>query len=176
MRKKGLLLVMVLVLLFGGCGAAPSSEERVLPTMDPAVEVQKGNATEQKGNAEDAVGTEKEDEKGTLGGMYHDFMSYVDSSKQAMDRNQADTVAVVLEVACIEAQIQGMEFPKEPIRFRYTNELDELDDSYSLLKEAYRNLMGDDVIELKVEGNYLMVEIFKDDSGNPKVNVELLQE
>ncbi len=182
MRKKGLFVAMLL-LLFGGCGGASQSEDRVLPTMDPAVEAQQGDNTERE---EDATGQEEnagsneaageEDEQETLGGLYSDFISYVDKSKQAIDQNYADTLKSVVEVACIEAQIQGLVFPDEPIRFRYTNELDQLDDSYGLLKEAIRELMGDNVIELKVEGNYLMVEIAKGDDGRIKVEVELLNE
>ena len=179
MRKKGFILAAILMLLFAGCDTASPAEEWVLPTMDPAVETQEGDAieqeddvTEQNSNEEDAA----EEEEETLGGMYSDFMSYIDNSKQAVDRNQADAVEIVVEAACIEAQIKGMTFPAEPIRFRYTNELDELDESYSLLKEAILDLMGDDVIELKVEGNYLMVEISQGENGTPEVNVELLQE
>ncbi len=182
MRKKGFFIAILLLLLFGGCDGA-SSEERVLPTMDSAVEMlqgddaeQKEDSAEQKDGETDAAGTEEEDEKETLGGLYPDFMSYVDKSKHAIDQNQADSVAIIVEAACIEAQIQGMVFPAEPIRFRYTNELDQLDDSYGLLKGAIRDLMGDDVIELKVEGNYLMVEISKREDGRTKVEVELLNE
>lgn len=183
MRKKGLFVAILLLLMFGGCNGASQSEDWILPTMDPTVTEQNNGTTEQKDDvtgkedkAGDAAGTEEEDEKGTLGGLYPDFMSYVDKSKHAMDQNQADSVAIIVEAACIEAQIQGMVFPVEPIRFRYTNELDQLDDSYGLLKGAIRDLMGDDVIELKVEGNYLMVEIVKEDDGRTKVEVELLNE
>ena len=154
MRKKGLFVAALLLLLFGGCNSVSSLEE-------PEMSIQAPEAVEQEESS---------------GGLYSDVISYIDKSKQAMDQNQADAVEIVIEAACMEAQIQGMVFPQEPIRFRYTNELGELSDSYGLLKQAIRDLMGDEVIELKVEGNYLMVEISGATNGNPKVEVELLHE
>lgn len=154
MRKKGLFVAALLLLLFGGCNSVSSLEEPEMSTQAP-------EAVEQEESS---------------GGLYSDVISYIDKSKQAMDQNQADAVEIVIEAACMEAQIQGMVFPQEPIRFRYTNELGELSDSYGLLKQAIRDLMGDEVIELKVEGNYLMVEISGATNGTPKVEVELLHE
>ena len=154
MRKKGLFVAALLLLLFGGCNSVSSLEEPEMSTQAP-------EAVEQEESS---------------GGLYSDVISYIDKSKQAMDQNQADAVEIVIEAACMEAQIQGMAFPQEPIRFRYTNELGELSDSYGLLKQAIRDLMGDEVIELKVEGNYLMVEISGATNGTPKVEVELLHE
>ena len=181
MRKKGLFVAVLMLLLFGGCDSATQSEEWALPTLAPEVVEQEDTTSADKDEEEDdyeekETGDGENTEEEISGGMYSDFMSYIDNSKQARDRNQADAVEIVVEAACLEAKIQGMVFPTEPIRFRYTNELDQLDASYALLKDAIRDLMGDDVIELKVEGNYMMVEISADESGNPKVNVELLQE
>jgi len=175
MQKKGLLLVMAL-LFFAGCDTGAKSDEWALPTLAPEVVEKEDAILEEKDATEKEAGNGESDEEGTFGGMYSDFMSYIDNSKQATDRNQANVVENVVEVACIEAKIQGMVFPAEPICFRFTNELDQLDDSYTLLKEAIRDHMGDDVIELKVEGNYIMVEISADESGNPTVKVELLHE
>ena len=169
MRKKGLLVAILLLLLFGGCDSATQSEEWVLPTLAPEV-VEQGNESSREWiEKEDAQEGEDESSSGIL--------SYIDKSKQAKDENTADTLEFAVEVACIEAQLDGMVFPQTPIRFRYTHELDELDDSYGMLKEIIREIRGSDrVLELSGEGNYMMVEIFADASGNPKVNVELLHE
>lgn len=165
MRKKGLLAVILFWLLFGGCDGASQSEDWALPTLAPEVVEQEDESFEER------VAKEGEDESS------YGIISYIDKSKQAKDENTADTLEFAVEVACIEAQLGGMVFPQTPIRFRYTHELDELDDSYGMLKDAIREIRGNDrVLELSGEGNYMMVEISTDASGNPKARVELLHE
>lgn len=66
--------------------------------------------------------------------------------------------------------------PEEPICFRYTHELEELDDTYSSLKEIIREIVGDDEMELSDEDSYMMVEISGKENGNPEVKVEIMQE
>ena len=169
MCKKGLFVAVLMLLLFGGCDSATQSEERALPTLAPEVVEQEDETSWESVEKEDV---QEEEEDSSYG-----ILSYIDKSKQAKDENTADTLEFAVEVACIEAQLNGMVFPQTPIRFRYTHELDELDDSYGMLKEIIREIRGNDrVLELSGEGNYMMVEISADGAGNPKVNVELLQE
>lgn len=158
MRKIGLVLGVLLVSILAGCGKAEKSEERKLPTLAPEV-------------------VESENENGeSSGGGLSSLVSYVDQAKQAADENIAASTKSAIMVACVEAQIAGMEFPKEPIRFRYTKDLEELDGAYALLKEKIVDVLGEEGTELSVEGNYMMVEISADEGGKVEVKVTLMQE
>jgi len=159
MRKKGLILAVLAVLMLAGCGTTEESEERKLPTLAP-------------NGVEDGSTEQKEDKSGGFSSL----LSYVDQSRQAADENTAISVKSVILVACADAMKEGMVFPTEPIRFRYTKDLDEIDDNYSILKERIIEILGEEGAELCVKGNYMMIEISADEGGKPKVEVELLNE
>lgn len=162
MKKKGMLLVVLAALLFAGCNEAKNEEERKLPTLAPEVEETESGKTD-KG-------------EGTLSGAFSSLVSYVDQSKQAMDEQKAQELKTTLTLACVDAQMEGMELPKQPLRFRYTEELEELDGTYEVLKEKIKDYLGNEGPELSIEGNYLMVEIYVNAEGNLRAEVTVEQE
>ena len=169
MRRKALFFGILLWIGLAGCASGP--EERPLPTLAPEV-------TEQKKDTEsEAIDkTEEPDGKDNFGGLGLDIIRYVERSRVAKDENLAATLDMAIEVACFEYISDGTKLPEEPIRFRYTHELEDLDDTYSSLKEIIREIVGDDEITLSDQDSYLMVEISRKENGNPEVEVELLYE
>lgn len=170
MRKKGLYLGFVLLLGLAGCMAKPV--EGLLPTLAPEVqeEVSGGEAT---GDMEEAEEAESGLDLGDLG---VDIVRYVERSRAARDETLAATLKTAIEVACFDYISDGTKLPEMPIRFRYTRELEELDDTYSPLKEMIREMVGDNELELSDEDSYMMVEISKKENGTPEVVVEIMQE
>lgn len=154
---------------FAGCVSRP--EERPLPTLAPEREKNAGSET---------IGEAEEPEEGEsildLGGLGIDIIRYVERSRTAKDENLAATLKSAIELACYEYISDGTKLPEEPIRFRYTHELEELDDTYSSLKEIIREIVGDNEIELSDEECYMMVEISKKENGNPEVEVKIINE
>lgn len=166
MRRKGLLLGMVLLLGLTGCVARPV--EVPLPTLAPEVQ-----------EKEETVGSEENEAsegKVDLGGLGIDIIRYVERSRTAKDENLALTLKSAIEVACFEYILDGTKLPEEPIRFRYTQELEELDDAYASLKETIKEIVGDSNMTLSDEDAYMMVEISRKENGNPEVKVEILYE
>lgn len=156
---------MILLLGLGGCTAKPIGGP--LPTLAPEAREKENVRDEVTGDAE---GEEKEDKSGAF-----DIMSYVEQSRQAKNELWADTIEMAILTACLAYVNEGAKLPEEPIRFRYTHELDGMDDAYASLKEVIRDIVGDNEITLS-EGCYLMVEISKEENGTPKVEVKVMQE
>lgn len=169
MRRKGLFWGIVLVLGLTGCAARPV--ERPLPTLAPEV-------TERGEDAGSEVTGADDESEGTadFGGLGLDIIRYVERSRIAKDENLAAVLETAIELACFEYISDGTKLPEEPIRFRYTHELEELDDTYASLKETIREIVGDDELELSDEDSYMMVEISRKENGNPEVEVKIMQE
>ncbi len=172
MRRKGFILGIVLLLGLAGCVARPV--EGPLPTLAPEVQ-ERENAISEEATGENE---ESEEAEGILdiGGLGLDIIRYVERSRVAADENLAAVLETAIELACFEYISDGTKLPEEPIRFRYTHELEELDDTYASLKETIREIVGDDEIELSDEDSYLLVEISRKENGNPEVEVEIMQE
>jgi len=172
MRRKSLFFGIMLVLGLAGCVARPV--EGPLPTLAPEVQEQEEAA------GDEATGENKESEEAEgildIGGLGVDIIRYVERSRVAADENLAAVLETAIETACYDYISDGTKLPEEPIRFRYTHELEELDDTYSSLKETIREIVGDDALELSDEDSYMMVEIFKKENGMPEVVVEIIQE
>ena len=168
MRRKGFILGIVLLLGLTGCVARPV--EGPLPTLVPEAQEREEAGTEETG--------EKEASEGALdlGGLGIDIIRYVERSKLAKDENQAAVLKTAIEVACYEYISDGTKLPEEAIRFRYTHELEELDETYSVIKETIKEIVGDNEITLSDEDSYMMVTISKNENGDPEVKVEILQE
>lgn len=170
MRKKTLFAGIVFLLCLAGCAARP--EERPLPTLAPEVREKKAG--------DENSGESKEPENGVsigdiLGGGV-EVIRYVERARLAKDENHAATLKTIVELACLEYISDGTKLPEEPICFRYTHELEELDDTYSSIKETIREIVGDNEIILSDEDSYMMVEISRKENGNPEVKVEIMQE
>ena len=169
MRRKSLFFGIMLLLGLAGCVARPV--EGPLPTLAPEAQEQDKDA------GSEATGENEESEETVgFGGLGVDIIRYVERSRIAKDENLAAALETAIEVACFEYISDGTKLPEEPIRFRYTHELEELDDTYSSLKETIREIVGEDEIELSDEDSYMMVEIFKKENGMPEVVVEIMQE
>ena len=167
MRSKSLIFGFVLLLGLAGCVTRP--EERPLPTLAP--EVQEGEF-----GSETTGETEEPESLPGFGGVGVDFIRYVERSRAAKDENLAATLKSAIEVACFEYISDGTKLPEEPIRFRYTHELEELDDAYSSIKETIKEIVGDNEITLSDEDCYMVVEISRKENGYPEVKVEIRQE
>ena len=101
----------------------------------------------------------------------------MEKSRQAKDETEANYLQTRLLITCIEAQADGVTMPAESIRFRYTEDFSEMDDTYGELKERLITAeQGCTPISLSVEGNYMMVEITRQENGMPEVKVEIMQE
>ncbi len=172
MRRKGFILGIVLLLGLAGCVARPV--EGPLPTLAPEVQEQEETA----GDEANGENKESEEVEGILdiGGLGVDIIRYVERSRVAADENLAAVLETTIEVACYDYISDGTKLPEEPICFRYTHELEELDDTYSSLKEIIREIVGDDEITLSDEESYMMVTISKKENGMPEVVVEIMQE
>ncbi len=172
MRRKGFILGIVLLLGLAGCVARPV--EGPLPTLAPEVQEQEETA----GDEANGENKESEEVEGILdiGGFGVDIIRYVERSRVAADENLAAVLETAIEVACCDYISDGTKLPEEPIRFRYTHDLDELDDTYASLKEIIREIVGEDEIELSDEAFYMMVTISKKENGMPEVVVEIMQE
>lgn len=168
MKGKGIFFGMVFLLGLTGCAARPV--EKPLPTLAPTLEENAGS--ELSGGSKEPE--EKEKSSG-VGGLGVDFIRYVEKSKVAKDENLVATLKTAIEVACYDYMSDGTKLPEEPICFRYTHELDELDDAYSSLKEIIREIVGDNEIVLSDEDCYMMVEISRKENGAPEVKVEIMQ-
>lgn len=160
---------IVLVLGLTGCAARPV--ERPLPTLAPEVTERGEDAGSEVTGADD-----ESEETAGFGGLGIDFIRYVERSRLAKDETLAATLESAIEVACFEYISDGTKLPEEPIRFRYTHELEDLDDAYSSLKEIIREIVGDNEMELSDEDSYMMVEISRRENGNPEVEVKIMQE
>ncbi len=171
MRRKGLILGILLLFGLAGCVARPV--EQPLPTLAPEVQEREGAGTEENGEKEGSGGTESILD---LGGLGVDIIRYVERSRTAADENHAAVLETAIEVACLEYISDGTKLPEEPIRFRYTHDLEELDDTYSVIKKTIREIVGDDEITLSDEAFYMMVTISKKENGMPEVKVEIMQE
>ena len=175
MRRKSLFFGIMLVLGLAGCATKPAVGP--LPTLAPEAQEQEeavGGETTGENDAADESG--ESESTWDLGGLGVDFIRYVERSKVAADENLAATLKTAIEVACYDYISDGTKLPEETIRFRYTHELEELEDTYSSLKETIREIVGDDEMALSDEDSYLMVEISKKENGMPEVVVEIMQE
>jgi len=170
MRRKGLFLGIVLLLGLTGCASRPV--ERPLPTLAPEVREEKAG--------DETSGESKEPGKsvsiGDILGGGVDVIRYVERARVAADENLVATLKSAIELACYDYISDGTKLPEEPIRFRYTHELEELDDTYSVIKETIREIVGDDEITLSDEDSYMMVTISKKENGTPEVTIEIMQE
>lgn len=167
MRKKVIFLGIVFLLAFSGCAEKP--EDRPLPTLAP--EVQEREEAESEATGENKESEEKENSGG------FGIMSYVEKSRQAKDEAETEYLQSRLLIACIDAQVDGVVIPQGTVRFRYTEDFSELDDSYAELKEhLLTSELETDPVKLSVEGNYIMVEISTTEEGRVLVQTELLHE
>ncbi len=169
MKRNALFLGIVLLLGLVGCVARP--EERPLPTLAPEV-----REREEEAGSVTTGETEGSEEKMDFGGLGIDIIRYVERSRLAKDETLAATLETSIEVACFEYISDGTKLPEEPICFRYTHELEELDDAYSTIKETIKEIVGDNEITLSDEDSYMMVTISKKENGNPEVEVEIMKE
>lgn len=168
MKRKSLFLGIVFVLALAGCVARPV--EQPLPTLAPEAQEK-----EETVGSETTGGNEASEEKQGSGGL--EILSYVEKSRRAKDEAEADYLQTRLLITCIEAQVDGVTMPAETIRFRYTEDFSEMDDTYGELKERLITAeQGSTPISLSVEGNYMMVEITSQEDGMPAVKVEIMQE
>ena len=169
MRRNGLFLGIVLLLGLAGCVARPV--EGPLPTLAPEVTERGEDAGSEVTGADD-----ESEETADFGGLGLDIIRYVERSRIAKDENLAAVLETAIELACFEYISDGTRLPEEPIRFRYTHELEELDDTYSVIKETIKEIVGDNEITLSDEDSYMMVEITRQENGMPEVKVEIMQE
>ena len=172
MRRKSLFFGIVLLLGLAGCVAR--HVEGPLPTLAPEVQEQEETA----GDEANGENKESEEAEGILdiGGLGVDIIRYVERSRVAADENLAAVLETAIETACYDYISDGTKLPEEPIRFRYTHELEELEDAYSSLKAIIREIVGDEELTLSDEDSYLMVTISKKENGMPEVVVEIMQE
>ena len=170
MRKRIMFAGCVCLLCFAGCVARP--EEGPLPTLAP--EAQEGRTENE------TSGESKEPGKGMsigdiLGGGV-DVIRYVERARVEADENLVAMLKSAIEVACYDYISDGAKLPEEPVRFRYTQKLEELVDTYSSLREMIQKIVGEDEVTLSDEGGYIMVTISKKENGMPEVVVEIMHE
>ena len=170
MKRTVLFLGIALLIGLAGCVSRP--EERPLPTLAPEVQEREKDAGDETTGENE--GAEKNESILGFGGV--EIIRYVERSRTAKDENLAAALETAIEVACFEYISDGTKLPEEPICFRYTHELEELDDAYSSLKEIIKEIVGDNEMELSDEDCYMMVEISRKENGNPEVAVEIMQE
>ena len=160
MRKKGLILAVMAALMLAGCKRSEWPEP--LPTEAPQItEAEREEMTEGKNLSEGLSA----------------LVSYVDQSRQAADENTLKTMKSAILIACVDAELSGMKFSEEPICFRCTKELEDLEGPYPLLKTALEDLWaGDGPPKLYAEGSYMVAEVSKGEDGSWNVEVTVEQE
>lgn len=173
MRKKGLFIILAVLLVVAGCGK--SDKERDVSGSTPK-EVQEednpGGMSDDK-EKEENDSTEDNSEEEASDGLSSSG-SILDRAKQARDEATAQALRTWILVAIAEAQVQKWQRPDGTIQFRWPETLEglkdikELDGEYALLRDCLMDLLLEDAPEMSVKGNYLVVEI---SSSNVKVEV-----